>query len=97
MQKKLPIALAAVIVGAVAYLFLPGGPGEDSRQVAPAAGRECFEHHRTAMPPGSQYEGFEVDGDDLVVKVMTGVETREVRCRLTPAGGIDLERTATAE
>ncbi len=55
----------------------PEGPVLDA-----ALGRECFSAHLPKLPPGSQYEGFEVAGDRLRVRVMTGSRLQTVDCLL---------------
>ena len=53
----------------------------------PELGRECFEGHRAALPPGSQYEGIEkLAGSRLTIRVMNGVEVVTLACELNPDG-----------
>ena len=53
----------------------------------PKVGLECFENHRTSLPPGTQYEGVdEVAGDRFTIRVMTGAEVTTVECGLNPDG-----------
>jgi len=54
--------------------------------VDPQVGRECFELHRAALPPGTQYEGIDAAGEPVTIKVMTGAELTRVRCALDPKG-----------
>ena len=55
--------------------------------VDPELGRECFEGHRAALPPGSQYEGIEkLAGSRLTIRVMNGVEVVTLACELNPDG-----------
>jgi len=55
--------------------------------VDPELGRECFESHRAALPPGSQYEGIEaLAGSRLTIRVMNGVEVVTLACELNPDG-----------
>ena len=55
--------------------------------VDPELGLECFESHRAALPPGSQYEGIEkLDDNRLTIKIMNGVEVVMIDCALNPDG-----------
>jgi len=55
--------------------------------VDPGLGLECFESHRAALPPGSQYEGIEkLAGSRLTIRVMNGVEVVTLACELNPDG-----------
>ena len=55
----------------------------------PRLGRECFELHRAALPPGSQYEGAETTNAGIVVKVMDGVDLVSLECILGPDGRLN--------
>lgn len=57
---------------------------------APALGRACFDLHRVGLPPGSQYEGFRVAGDRVLVRAMTGAGVEELECRLDTDGNLTL-------
>ena len=55
--------------------------------IDPQLGLECFESHRTSLPPGTQYEGIEKLADDrLTIRVMNGVEVETLDCGLNPDG-----------
>ena len=92
MNRKLPLILAVLTVAAVGFLILSRGWQTVSRQVEPREGRECFEMHRPMLPVGSQYEGFEATEAGVRVKVMTGLEMRELECLIGPDGSLDPAR-----
>lgn len=54
----------------------------------PGLGRACFAAHLSALPPGSQHEGFEVKGERVVVRAMTGSKVEALVCRLHPDGTV---------
>ena len=55
--------------------------------VDPMLGLECFESHRTSLPPGTQYEGIEKYSDDrLTIRIMNGVDVVKLDCGLNPDG-----------
>jgi hypothetical protein len=56
----------------------------------PAVGRACFDLHLVGLPPGSQYEGFRVAGDRVLVRAMTGAGVEELECRLDSDGNLTL-------
>ena len=89
MKKMLPLILAVLSVAAIGALFLASCSQEAARQIDPQVGRECFETHRSQLPVGSQYEGFEATQKAVRVKVMTGTELRTVECPLTPNSALD--------
>ena len=58
--------------------------------VDPMLGIECFESHRTSLPPGAQYEGIEkLAGDRLTIRIMNGVEVVTMDCGLQPDGTLE--------
>jgi hypothetical protein len=55
--------------------------------VDPMLGLECFESHRTSLPPGAQYEGIEkLAGSKLTIRIMNGVEVVTLDCALNLDG-----------
>ena len=49
--------------------------------IDPQLGVECFESHRSSLPPGTQYEGIEkLEGTQLTIKIMNGVELVTLDC-----------------
>lgn len=62
----------------------------DQRQSAvvdPGLGLECYESHRTKLPPGTQYEGIDkLTEDKLTIKIMDGVDVVTLDCGLNPDG-----------
>ena len=62
---------------------------DTTADIDPKLGLDCFQIHRTALPPGTQYEGIdEVAADKLVIKVMTGAELQTVECGMGPDGSL---------
>jgi hypothetical protein len=58
-------------------------------EVDPKLGRECFESHRAALPPGTQYEGIETLAEDrLTIRIMNGVDVVTLDCRLNADGTV---------
>ena len=58
-------------------------------EIDPRLGLDCFNLHRTALPPGTQYEGIDtLQGERLSIKVMNGVEVVSVACELTSQGAL---------
>ncbi len=56
-------------------------------KIDPKLGIACFDSHRAALPPGTQYEGIEkVAEDRLTIKIMNGVQVVRVDCALKPDG-----------
>jgi len=55
--------------------------------IDPRLGLECFESRRTALPPGTQYEGIgKLAENVLTIKVMNGVAVETLDCELNPDG-----------
>ena len=72
---------------ALAALLVACDRQQIEADVDPMLGRECFESHRAALAPGSQYEGIDkLTGDTLTIKVMSGVDVVGLECRLKPDG-----------
>ena len=91
MSKNAPLLILCLAVAGAAVSSC-GQQGETAG-VDPRLGRECFEFHRTVLPPGSQYEGFEASAAHIQVKVMTGVDIKTVTCARSPDGTLDLQST----
>lgn len=92
MSKYVP--LVSVCFAVAGTTVLSCSQQTESPSVDPKLGRECFEYHRSVLPPGSQYEGFEAFADEIRVKVMTGTELETFRCVLSPDGTLDPEESA---
>lgn len=72
-----------------APLLIACTPQEPDTDVNPQAGRECFERHLAALPPGAQYEGIErAVAGRLSIRVMTGVDLKTLECGLNPDGSL---------
>jgi len=86
MSNKLPLILAALCAGAIvlAYVIISGD--DKVIQAEPPQGRACFEQHRNILPPGTQYEGAQAEGERIRIKVMTGAELRERDCLMDSNG-----------
>ena len=55
--------------------------------IDPKLGLECFESHRAALPPGTQYEGIEMLAENrLTIRIMNGVEVETIACGVNPDG-----------
>ncbi|MEA3274689.1 MAG: hypothetical protein U9Q81_05220 [Pseudomonadota bacterium] len=89
--------LHAFFVSLPAFLVLSCERQATSPDIDPITGRQCFAVHQARLPPGTQYEGYEVKGDRISVKMMTGVELKTVDCALNPDGTLDLERTGAQD
>ena len=80
------------IFNAIGYLALAALLSAcDQRQAAsdvdPMLGLECFETHRTSLPPGTQYEGIDQLAEDgITIRIMNGVDVTRVDCGLNPDG-----------
>jgi hypothetical protein len=75
------------IIALLAPLLLSCDQQHSAPDLDPKAGLECFEDHRTSLPPGTQYEGVdEVAGSHLTIRVMTGAEVTTIECGLNPDG-----------
>jgi hypothetical protein len=52
-------------------------------------GVDCFELHRSALPPGTQYEGIRgLSGNRLEIKIMSGVAVETIECTLAQDGSV---------
>ena len=62
---------------------------QQSADIDPKLGFECFENHRASLPPGTQYEGIEkLVENRLTIKIMNGVEVVTLDCGLNPDGTV---------
>ena len=58
--------------------------------IDPELGLSCFESHRAALPPGTQYEGIEkLEDNRLTIRIMNGVEVVTMECTLTADGKLN--------
>ncbi|MGD8874016.1 MAG: hypothetical protein PVH38_02610 [Gammaproteobacteria bacterium] len=80
------------IITAIVYLALIGllvscEQQESTSDIDPMLGRDCFESQRTALPPGTQYEGIDhVARNRLTIKIMNGIDVETIDCALNPDG-----------
>lgn len=52
-----------------------------------ALGAECFERHRAALAPGTQYEGVEgVADSQITIRIMDGLDVVSIDCPRNPDG-----------
>lgn len=91
MANKLPLTLGVLSVGALAAVYLWNLGGEPP-QGEPPQGRACFELHLPVLPPGTQYEGARAVGERIRIKVMTGVDLRELECLMDAEGELQPAR-----
>lgn len=79
--------LNAVFQLAITALLFACDQRNTASEVDPQLGRQCFEGHRAALPPGTQYEGIEKLGEDrLTIRIMNGVDVVTLDCGLNPDG-----------
>ena len=79
--------LTTIVLFSLTVLLCACDQRNAASDVDPKLGLECFESHRTALPPGSQYEGIEkLAGSRLTIRVMNGVEVVTLGCDLNPGG-----------
>ena len=84
--------LSATFQLAVTALLLACGQQNTASAVDPKLGQECFEGHRAALPPGTQYEGIDkLAGNTLTIRIMNGVEVVTVDCSLNPDGTLSYQ------
>ncbi len=68
---------------AFSALLLACGQQDPGSAIDPMTGRECFESHRVALPPGTQYEGIDKVTKELItIKIMSGVDVTTLECPL---------------
>jgi len=79
--------LSTIFQLAITALLFACDQQNTASEVDPKLGRECFEGHRAALPPGTQYEGIEkLVENRLTIKIMNGVDVVTLDCRLNPDG-----------
>ena len=79
--------LTTIVQLALTALLFSCDQRHSASDVDPKLGLECFESHRAALPPGTQYEGIEKLTDDgLTIRIMNGVEVVTLDCGLNPDG-----------
>lgn len=79
--------LSAIVYLAVTAFLLSCDQQHPASAIDPNSGLECFESHRAALPPGTQYEGIEkLDEGRLTIKIMNGVDVVMIDCLLEPDG-----------
>ena len=79
--------LNSIVQLALTVLLLSCDQRHSASDIDPRLGRECFESHRAALPPGTQYEGIEKLAENrLTIKIMNGVDVVTLDCRLNPDG-----------
>lgn len=62
---------------------------QTARDIDPMLGLQCFESHRAALPPGTQYEGIDkVAENRLTIRIMNGTNVTTVDCGLNPDGAL---------
>ena len=77
---RIPTAIVYVTLAALLASCDQRHPASD---IDPKLGLECFESHRSSLPPGTQYEGIEkLDDNRLTIKIMNGVEVVTLDCTL---------------
>ena len=77
------------LVGVLAALLVSCGQGQPVTDIDPKLGLQCFESHRAALPPGTQYEGIEkLVENRLTIRIMNGVEVVTIDCALKPDGAV---------
>ena len=77
---RIPTAIVYVTLAALLASCDQQHPVPD---IDPKLGLECFESHRSSLPPGTQYEGIEkLDDNRLTIKIMNGVEVVTLDCTL---------------
>jgi hypothetical protein len=90
MPTRIPASI--LMLASTVPLLWSCGQEQPPAEVDPKVGRDCFELHRPFLPPGTQYEGFDVAGAQVTVKVMDGVRLTTVDCTLSPDGTLKSER-----
>ena len=57
--------------------------------VDPRLGQECYEIHRTSLPPGNQYEGIDKIAENVIrIRIMNGVDVVTLECALDQEGNL---------
>jgi hypothetical protein len=79
----------AMVYVSLAALLASCDQRHPASDIDPALGLECFESHRSSLPPGTQYEGIEkLDDNRLTIRIMDGVAVVTLNCTLTPDGNL---------
>lgn len=79
--------LATIVYLSLTALLLSCDQQENTPNIDPKLGLECFESHHASLPPGTQYEGIEKLADNrLTIKIMDGVDVVTLDCGLNPDG-----------
>ncbi len=79
--------LTTIVLFSLTALLCACDQRHAASDVDPKLGLECFESHRAALPPGSQYEGIENLAESrLTIRIMNGVEVVTLGCELSPDG-----------
>ena len=79
--------LIAIVYLAITAHLLSCDQQRSVTNIDPKLGLDCFESHRTSLPPGTQYEGIEKLAENrLTIKIMNGVDVVTLECGLTPDG-----------
>jgi hypothetical protein len=68
------------------FLLLAACSPNDQAPADPKLARACFESHRNALPPGSQFEGGVLLDGQIKVRVMDGVGERFIECPAADKG-----------
>ena len=81
---RTPTAITYVTLAVLLASCDQRNPASD---IDPQLGLACFESHRSALPPGTQYEGIEeLEATRLTIRIMNGVEVVTMDCTLNPDG-----------
>ncbi len=81
--------LTTIVQLSLAVLLLSCDQQQPATDIDPRLGLECFESHRAAFPPGTQYEGIEKLAENrLTIKIMDGVQVVTLDCALNPDGTV---------
>ena len=79
--------LATIVYLAITALLSSCDQQQSAPDIDPKLGLDCFESHRTSLPPGTQYEGIDKLAENrLTIKIMNGVDVVTLECGLTPDG-----------
>ena len=80
---RIPMAIVPIALSALLFSC----DQRSALDIDPKIGRDCFERHRTSLPPGTQYEGIKKVAENRVtIKVMKAAEVTTIECDLKPAG-----------
>lgn len=88
---RITAAIMTMIVSTTALLSC--GEQPPPTDVDPMLGRNCFEAHQLALPPGSQYEGIaEVSENRITISAMTGTKVERFACSQAADGSVSAIR-----